>query len=315
MTRRAKGVKPAITAPIDGGKRWNSGVSMSFLFENLKEDQAQTYAVVLSAAGIEFEFIRDARNWHIQVGAEDYDRARKAIAAYLSENEVRHQKETDLPDAYQKTVSGVWVALLLLAVHVMTTLTAADRAAIARYGASAEGILTGQYYRTVTALLLHADSVHLAGNMVGIALFGTAVCSVTGWGVGWLILLMNGAAGNLLNAVFYQTDHLSVGASTAVFGAVGFLAMQQFLKRYRGPGRRIRAWVPLGGGLALLGILGTAPHVDLGAHLFGFGSGILSGFFYCLLRKQTASTPCQIVCLVIASGILMVCWWAGAGGS
>ena len=195
---------------------------MSVIFENLKEDLAQTYAVVLSAAGIEFDFIRGSRGWNLRVDSEDHADARKAIASYLSENEDHHQKETAPPEAQQKTVAGVWVALVLLAVHIFITQTAGERMFIVRYGASAEDILTGQYYRAVTALMLHADSVHLAGNMVGIALFGTAVCSVTGWGVGWLIILLSGAAGNLLNAVFYQTDHLSIGASTAVFGAVGF---------------------------------------------------------------------------------------------
>lgn len=283
------------------------------MFENLKEDQAQTYAVVLSAAGIEFDFIKGSRGWSLRVDAADYDRAGKELASYLSENEI-HLKETAPPDAQQKTVAGVWAALMLLVVHIFLAQTTGDRAVIFRYGASAEDILNGQYYRAVTALMLHADSVHLAGNVVGIALFGTAVCTGTGWGAGWLIILMSGAAGNLLNAVFYQTDHLSIGASTAVFGAVGFLALAQFLKRYRTPGRRFRAWIPLGGGLALLGILGTAPHVDLAAHLFGFGSGMVSGFFYGLLPKRPASTPYQIVCLLIVFGILMVSWWAGAGG-
>jgi membrane associated rhomboid family serine protease len=287
---------------------------VSVIFENLKEDLAQTYAVVLSAAGIEFDFIRGSCGWNLRVDSKDHADARKAIASYLLENEDHHQKETAPPEAQQKTVAGVWVALVLLAVHTFITQTAGERMFIVRYGASAEDILTGQYYRAVTALMLHADGVHLAGNMVGIALFGTAVCSVTGWGMGWLIILLSGAAGNLLNAVFYQTDHLSIGASTAVFGAVGFLAIAQFLKRYRKPGRRIGAWIPLGGGLALLGLLGTAPHVDLAAHLFGFGSGIISGFIYCLLSKRPASAPYQIVCFLIASGILMVCWWAGTGG-
>ncbi|MDF1590069.1 MAG: rhomboid family intramembrane serine protease [Desulfobacterales bacterium] len=284
------------------------------MFENLKEEEARTYAVVLSAAGIEFDFIRGSRGWNLRVDSEDYERACKAITSYLSENEGHHQKATAPPEAHQKTMAGVWAALLLLLVHIFITQTVGDRAFIVRYGASAQDIINGQYYRAVTALMLHLDSVHLTGNMVGIALFGTAVCAVTGWGVGGLIILMSGAAGNLLTAVFFQTDHLSIGASTAVFGAVGFLATAQFLKRYRAPGRRIRAWVPLGGGLALLGILGTAPHADLAAHLFGFGSGLVSGFFYGYFPKRPASTPYQIVCLLIASGVLTVCWWAGAGG-
>jgi len=249
---------------------------MSIIFENIKEDQAQTYSVVLSAAGIEFDFIRGTHGWNLTVGNEDRERALNAIASYLSENEAHSQKEMAPHDTYQKTVVGVWVSLILLAAHIIITMTGAHRMLVVSYGASAAAILTGQYYRAVTALVLHADSVHLVGNMVGIALFGTAVCSVTGWGLGWLIILMNGAAGNLLNAVFYQADHLSVGASTAVFGAVGFLAMRQFLNRYREPRRRLKAWIPLGGGLALLGMLGTAPHVDLSAHILGFVSGITS---------------------------------------
>jgi len=303
--------RPAVTDPVACGKDGDPEDPMSFIFENLKEDQTQTYAVVLSAAGIDFDFARGSCGWNLRVDSEDHERARKAIAAYLSENEVHHQKEAAPPEAHQKTVTGVWVALVLLVMYIIMAQSAGDRAFIVRYGASAEDILTGQYYRAVTALMLHADGVHLAGNMVGIALFGTAVCSVTGWGVGWLIILMSGAAGNLLNAVFYQTDHLSIGASTAVFGAVGFLAIAQFLKRYQEPGRRFRAWIPLGGGLALLGILGTAPHVDLAAHLFGFGSGMMSGFFYGRLSKRPASTPYQIVCFLIASGMLTISWWAG----
>jgi len=184
---------------------------------------------------------------------------------------------------------------------------------IRMYGASAQHILDGEYFRTATALMLHADSLHLAGNLLGIALFGTAVCSVTGWGVGWLIILVSGISGNLINAVIYRFGHISIGASTAVFGAIGFLAAYQFLKRFNLPGGRIKAWLPLGGGLALLGILGTGQYVDVLAHLFGFGSGILLGLTYGLFIKRPASVLWQVVCFMMAAGALLVSWMAAVG--
>ena len=100
---------------------------------------------------------------------------------------------------------------------------------IKHYGSSASQIIDGEHYRTITALFLHGDVLHLIGNMAGIALFGTAVCSITGWGVGWLMILFTGSIGNLLNAYFYQAGHRSIGASTAVFGCIGFLSACQFM--------------------------------------------------------------------------------------
>ncbi|MFC1817426.1 rhomboid family intramembrane serine protease [Thermodesulfobacteriota bacterium] len=174
-------------------------------------------------------------------------------------------------------------------------------------------ILDGQYYRTATALMLHANGLHLAGNLLGIALFGTAVCSVTGWGVGGLMILMSGIAGNFVNAALYRTGHISIGASTAVFGAVGFLAAHQFFKKVSLPGQHIKAWLPLGGGLALLGLLGSGQHVDLTAHLFGFGSGIVFGLGYGLLIKHPASTRYQIASFLSVVSILTVAWRAAFG--
>jgi rhomboid protease GluP len=64
--------------------------------------------------------------------------------------------------------------------------------------------------------------------------------------------------------------------------------------------------IPLGAGLALLGFLGThGEHTDLGAHLFGFMSGLILGLFAGQLLKASA-LPClktdhvigMITCLV-----------------
>jgi len=81
-----------------------------------------------------------------------------------------------------------------------------------------------------------------------------------------------GALGNLVNAGLQSPTHSSVGASTAVFGAVGILAALSMV-RY-GRNLRRRWMLPVAAALALLALLallGTeGKNSDLGAHLFGF---------------------------------------------
>jgi membrane associated rhomboid family serine protease len=185
-------------------------------------------------------------------------------------------------------------------------------AVVKAYGSSAAHILNGEVYRTVTALMLHSGPVHLAGNMAGIAIFGTAVCRLAGWGVGCLMVLMTGIIGNLANAALLQYGHISIGASTAVFGAVGILAAHQIYAKIRMVGRRKKAWVPLAAGLALLAFLGSGKHTDVTAHLFGFMAGIGLGLLHAFYVKSFIDNRRQAYCLVVAVGIIALSWLSAA---
>jgi membrane associated rhomboid family serine protease len=80
-----------------------------------------------------------------------------------------------------------------------------------------ERVMAGEWWRAVTALTLHADAPHVGGNAVAIGVLMTAVCWHLGPGLGAWLLLLAGAAGNLLTAAVHGGGHSSVGASTAVF--------------------------------------------------------------------------------------------------
>jgi membrane associated rhomboid family serine protease len=179
------------------------------------------------------------------------------------------------------------------------------------YGLAVYEVLHGELYRTVTSLFIHADTLHLAGNVLGISLFCTAVCQIAGPGVGWLMILFTGLGGNLMNAFLYKAHHLSVGSSTAVFGAVGILAGYQFLKKLGPRGRRSKAWLPLAGGLALLAFLGAGEHADLTAHLFGFLVGIVVGVLYAFLASRPGGKLCQASALAAALMIVLLAWVRG----
>lgn len=183
---------------------------------------------------------------------------------------------------------------------------------ISRGNADAGAIRAGQWWRAVTALTLHADGLHLLGNMTIGGLFIIFLCRALGSGFAWSLLLASGALGNLLNAWIQSPRHHSVGASTTVFGAVGLLAAINFLRdRQR---LRRRWYLPLAAALALLALLGSeGENTDLGAHLFGFvvgiGLGLLTGHHFA--KDGGHSQPWLNRLLVLVSlGVVGGAWWA-----
>lgn len=134
----------------------------------------------------------------------------------------------------------------------------------------------GEWWRLITALTLHADWLHLVSNMTIGGFFVLLLCREYGSGLGWTLLLAAGTLGNWANAQLQLPTHSSIGASTAVFAAVGILAAINLVRHQldrRGQLKLIGV-----GALALLTLLGTeGKNTDLGAHFFGFLFGVLLG--------------------------------------
>jgi membrane associated rhomboid family serine protease len=200
----------------------------------------------------------------------------------------------------------VVVAAGLTGVYALAGERAAWSDAFRAGAAVAERIVAGEWWRAVTALTLHADAAHLLGNVASAALFVTAVCGALGPGLGSALVLATGVGGNLAAALVRRTASSSVGASTAIFGAVGILCGRAVIRaaRRRTAGRR--PWVPLAAGLALLALLGTSERADLLAHLTGFVVGLPLG-------AMTAGTPrpgpAAQAALGVASALLVAVSW------
>jgi membrane associated rhomboid family serine protease len=269
--------------------------------------QADDWALALASAGIASRVEPLARDWVVVVAAEDRARAADVLAAY--------DRETAAPPPppppareYGPTPAGVVAAALLVAVYAATGPRTAASPAFRAGTADAAAILDGELWRTVTALTLHADASHLAGNaLAGAALF-TLVCHAVGPGVGLWLVLLSGAGGNALNAWLRGPPHRAVGASTAVLGAVGVLAGLAAAR-----GRWRRAWVPVGAGLALLALLGTAEESDLGAHLMGFVAGVPVGALAGVGRRDLPGPMPQRLLALAALAAVGGCWALALG--
>ena len=288
---------------------------MVTLFEHLNREDAETFSLVLNAVGIGHRVVGTPHRYRIDVPEPLTEAALTAIHRYQSENAVPLTEPTPVRHRpVSLPLSGIFIALALLTVYLAVEGSQAPHDYDTVFGADARRILRGEFYRCATALLLHADATHITANMAGIALFGSAVCTITGTGVGWLMILCSGILGNLMNALAYQRDHLSVGASTAIFGAIGVLCAVQGLSAIRtGKGWKQVALIA-GAGIALLAFLGTGVHSDIGAHLFGWFAGVLFGGIHGVFFNSPLGKKWQVTGAAIAVVTLVAAWIRGVVG-
>jgi rhomboid protease GluP len=254
-------------------------------------------SLVLEAMGIAHEvFPTSQGEWALGVAAGDVARAEAVLELWATENEP--PTTTAAKAEYGPSLVGLVVAGALVGFAAF-----AGSAAGASWSepgrADAARMLAGEWWRAATALTLHADAAHVAGNAVAIGLFLTAVSHRLGPALAVWAALVAGIGGNVATAVLAGVGHVSLGASTAVFGALGVSSMLQMPER--------RAWITLGSGVALLGVLGAGERADVLAHLLGFAVGVVEGF---VLRRVAAPqrSALQAMMALAALAPLVAAW-------
>lgn len=190
--------------------------------------------------------------------------------------------------------------------------------------------VTGEWWRALTSLTLHADAAHLISNLVMGTIFGIPLCRHTGVGFGFFLTILAGAIGNMATAFLRPASFLSQGFSTAVFASVGLLTAfaAVFAARHAAysatEGSRkqairqgvLKGLVPFGAGLGFLAMLGgsEAPNVDYLAHTMGLVAGILLGFCTAfsthgpLFLRGTKNAALQACSLAAAVFLLAMAW-------
>lgn len=253
----------------------------------------------------------------ILVQSWQVDRAAREITLYEQENPKPESDESAL--CGQAPAGDHHVVLfmgLLVLFHFVTTMAFPALGIYPRMwnqlgSAEASLILEGQWWRIATALTLHADGAHVLGNAFVGAVFLLLLCRRVGLGPGWLFTIVGGCLGNLVNALVLGPPHNAIGFSTAVFSVAGLLAGTHPFVEKRGSGRFHSLLKPVAAGLGLLAMLGTGgENTDLGAHLFGFVSGLALGFLLGGLEARFGRPGRQLdhVALVAGFGILALGW-------
>lgn len=269
-------------------------------------------SLVLTSTGIPHEMRRAPDGVEIWVDADSLERARAELTAYLSENLEHVRPPPVLPD-YPHAGWGVAAYVLVLA--------AVTGAALFRLGSRNwvdRGVLgiglfeRGEWWRVFTALTLHADLGHLLANLVFGVLFAWPASQFVGVGVAWLAIVLGSGAAYALDMLIHPPTHTVLGASTAVFVALGLTSSFSWRRRRRRTATLLQRAAPLVAGIALLAFTGAGgERTDLLAHLLGFAVGVLAGaaLAHTRLPPPGASRP-QWVAGAIAVSVLAVSWVA-----
>jgi len=217
------------------------------------------------------------------------------LLAYENEQETPLPAPTTGQDVF-RFAPGWGVYSLWMSSLILTFLWQADHPWFVERAASSSTAFVGQgeWWRPFTGLFLHADLGHLIGNLASGLLFGSLVARSIGPLRAWTLILVCGTLGNAItSALTYPEPFVSIGASTAVFGALGILTGLGFSSmlriRLRLPWAKITA--PLFAGIILLGWLGGGTHggnTDVLGHIFGFSSGLIAGLLIGILTPAPA---------------------------
>lgn len=275
-----------------------------------ERDQAELYTLVLTAKGIESVIVRNADGFSLLVAPEDADQADEELTAHDLENQgqaIDRKRFAPAPPNIE-ILLVYWAVLLFF-------FAAARRDALSvpwlEIGSAQVGLIrAGEWWRTVTALFLHVDGTHLLSNLIFGTIFLLLLSQVLGPGMTALAVVAAGAAGNAMNALVRPPSFTSIGASTAIFAAIGLLAALRQNWRLRPISSSLRDWAPLAGGVMLLALLGFSEgQTDILAHVFGFASGVCGGSLLAWLdRHWPEDRPAQRKSAWAAGGIVLFAW-------
>lgn len=286
---------------------------MVVIHRSLRMQDCANRALVLQAMGIDHAVERDVLVWRILVPTYEEGRAREQLQLYEAENRGATSTTTYIPPRPGALIGAAIWAYVLFTVFALQGRYGFgfDWAAAGRVDVAA--IRGGEGWRAVTALTLHADAAHLFVNIGMGAVFGSLLAREVGVGLAWLLILIGGTVGNLMNVMVQRPWHTAIGASTAVFAALGLLAA------YLWTGKRLirdswaRRWAPVVGAGVMLAWLGTgSERTDIVAHLTGFLAGFAMGAALGRVVRLPAADPMRQWLLGMVSVLFVTVAWGFA---
>jgi len=260
---------------------------LTTVYRSPRRRHCEERLLVLTAVEVEGFITRVDGEFLLQVASADVGYAARHLAQYEAENRPPPPSPPP-PRLYRHAWVGCVVyALVLLGVAVALSngLVRLDAFDVGELDAAR--VQAGQWWRGWTALTLHLDGPHLAANLGAGIWFGYLAARQMGNGTAWLLTVSGAGLANLLEGLLGPPEHRAVGASTAVFSALGAMSAYSWRERFALPQRWARRWGPLIAGVILLGWTGSAGEgTDVVGHLGGFALGALLGATAALPRVQ-----------------------------
>ena len=279
------------------------------VFESRNRQSCADRALVLSSLQIPYQLVDDGASYALVVPAAYSAQAVNELQLYDEENPPVRPRPVRRAD-YQDPVPGlVGYVFVICIVAGMAGYSFFQSNWVVAGRVDGELIRNGELWRLFTALTLHSSIKHLLGNIVFGVFFGLFAGRLLGSGVAWLAIVLAAATGNALNTLLLESSHRSIGASTAVFAALGIVAGYVWRGKLMNQDRWSNRYGPIVGGLALLMYTGTGgPNTDIGAHLLGFVCGFVAGMILIRFDSIAKDSQTQLTAGAIAFGLVFSSW-------
>lgn len=194
----------------------------------------------------------------------------------------------------RRNIPVVTIALIVLNVVYYLILTfggsVSDSAYMLSMGANFGPLVFRKFevWRLVTSLFMHFSLIHLGSNMLYLAIAGYNLEKVVGRLRFLLIYLLSGIGGNLISAAWYylrENNTISGGASGAIYGLIGSIALLTFLSFRKLKPSYVFARIAI---LLVFVFYSSFARtgVDGAAHIGGFFFGILLTFLLVIGGKK-----------------------------
>jgi len=280
--------------------------------------QAMDWSLALASQGIEptIVYSDEERCWQLLVREQDYGKACEVLRQYRNENRGWPWRPRVLEAALGFDWSClIWVGLLVLFYWLDTIFDLRGRGMM-----DSAAVRSGQWWRTSTAIWLHADIGHLAANAgLGLVLLALAMARY-GTMIGLFAAALTGVGGNLLALAVASRPYRSLGASGVVMGCVGLLAFPSLPGRTKregtnetsptGPRMALRYFLTvLGAGVMLFVLFSVSPGTDIPAHLGGFISGVIFGGLLAWLQPLDQRRSLNVWSGIGFAVEIIVPWW------
>jgi membrane associated rhomboid family serine protease len=140
------------------------------------------------------------------------------------------------------------------------------------------GVSTGQWYRLITVVLVHASLLHIASNMYSLWMFGNLLEGIFGTVRFAAIFVISGITASTASVFLGPHNAYSVGASGAIFGLLGALLVI---------GNRVGLNYQSLVSVVVLNLIVTfsVPGIDWRAHIGGLIGGAIVAYAFKLFSR------------------------------
>lgn len=138
-------------------------------------------------------------------------------------------------------------------------------------------IASGEYWRLVTPMFLHAGLMHLLFNMFSLFIFGPELEKIAGKARFLTIYFLAGLFGSIATYFLQPLSYAHVGASGAIFGVFGAFGALVYYTKHAFPQLK-QVIMPI----IIISVVMTfvGPNINVTAHITGLIVGFLIGLSY-----------------------------------